>query len=73
MMKTSTQKSAVQNGNVEPGGYKLNQARVYLGGISTPSIHRLIRRGLLRPNRNLRHLIFSRQELDRFLKDGMSE
>jgi hypothetical protein len=53
------------------GGFKLKAAAAYLGGISIPSVHRLVRRGLLRPNRSLRHLIFSREELDRFLREGM--
>jgi hypothetical protein len=52
------------------GALKLKEARQYLGGLSTPTIHRLIKRGLLRPNRALRHLLFSRQELDRFLREG---
>jgi excisionase family DNA binding protein len=55
------------------GALKLKEARAYLGGLSVPTIHRLIRRGLLRPNRAVRHLLFSREELDRFLREGMSE
>jgi hypothetical protein len=55
------------------GGFKLKPAAAYLGGLSVPTMHRLVARGLLRPNRCLRHLIFSREELDRFLKDGMTE
>jgi hypothetical protein len=49
------------------GAFKLKPAAEYLGGLSVPTMHRLIQRGLLRPNRKLRHIIFSRQELDRFL------
>jgi hypothetical protein len=49
------------------GALKLEQARQYLGGISIPSMHRLIKRGLLKPNRKLRHLLFPVAELDRFL------
>ena len=55
------------------GALKLKPAAQYLGGLSIPTIHRLIKRGLLRPNRALRHLLFSREELDRFLREGMSE
>ena len=55
------------------GALKLKEARQYLGGLSTPTIHRLIQRGLLRPNRALRHLIFPVAELDRFLRDSMSK
>ena len=55
------------------GALKLKEARQYLGGLSTPTIHRLMKRGLLRPNRALRHLLFTREELDRFLREGMSK
>jgi excisionase family DNA binding protein len=55
------------------GALKLKPAAQYLGGLSVPTMHRLIRRGLLRPNRMLRHLLFSREELDRFLQEGMSK
>ena len=55
------------------GGLKLKSAAQYLGGLSVPTMHRLVQRGLLRPNRVLRHLLFSREELDRFLREGMSK
>jgi Helix-turn-helix domain len=51
------------------GAFKLKPAARYLGGLSVPTMHRLIDRGLLRPNRALRHLIFSKAELDRFLAE----
>jgi excisionase family DNA binding protein len=54
------------------GALKLREARAYLGNISTPTVHRLIQRGLLRPNRSTRHLLFTRAELDRFLTAGMT-
>ncbi len=54
------------------GALKLQDARQYLGGISIPTVHRLIKRGLIRPNRSTRHLIFPISELDRFLRDGQS-
>jgi Helix-turn-helix domain len=54
------------------GALKLREARQYLGGLSVPTMHRLIKRGLLRPNRSTRHLLFPVSELDRFLRDGMS-
>jgi hypothetical protein len=50
------------------GGLKLKPAAAYLGGLSVPTMHRLIARGLLKPNRCLRHLLFSIEELDRFLR-----
>ena len=53
------------------GALKLKPAAQYLGGLSVPTMHRLIQRGLLKPNRSVRHLLFTRQELDRFLEEGM--
>jgi hypothetical protein len=50
------------------GALKSAQACTDLGGISIPTLHRLIRRGLLRPNRTTRHLLFPVEELDRFLR-----
>lgn len=55
------------------GGLKLRAAAQYLGGLHPSTMRKLVARGLLRPNRQLRHLIFSRIELDRFLKEGMTE
>jgi hypothetical protein len=52
------------------GAFKIRAAGAYLGGLSVPSMHRLVARGLLKPNRALRHLLFSREELDRFLREG---
>jgi excisionase family DNA binding protein len=37
-------------------------------GISQSSVRRLIKRGLLRPNRALRHLLIPASEIDRFLQ-----
>ena len=54
------------------GALKLKPAAQYLGGLSVPTMMRLIQRGLLRPNRSTRHLLFTKIELDRFLNDGMS-
>jgi hypothetical protein len=56
--------------NIPSGALKQREARAYLGGISIPTLHRLIRRGLLRPNRSMRHLLFPIAELDRFLREG---
>ena len=36
--------------------------------LSIPTVRRLIDRGLLRPNRAVRHLRFPREELDRFAR-----
>jgi helix-turn-helix protein len=55
-----------------PAALKMREAREYLGGLSTPTIHRLVKRGLLRPNKSTRHLIFLRSDLEKFLRDGQS-
>jgi Helix-turn-helix domain len=52
---------------------KLPQAAVYLGGLSIPTMHRLVQRGLLTPSRGLRHMLFPVVELNRFLRDHMTE
>jgi excisionase family DNA binding protein len=62
-------KSAPREAKLAPGALKLKPAAEYLGGLSVPTMHRLIKRGLLRPCRSLRHLLFSRAELDRFLRE----
>ena len=49
------------------GALKLKPAANYLGGLSVPTMYRLIKRGLLKPNRATRHLLFKISELDRFL------
>ncbi len=53
---------------VEKKGFKRAEAAIYLG-ITTVSIDRLTKRGLLHPSRALRHPIYSRDDLDRFLKE----
>jgi excisionase family DNA binding protein len=58
-MKTTTQPPQPK------GALKLRDAADYLS-LSVPTIHRLIRRGLLKPNRATRHVLLSRVELDRF-------
>ena len=54
------------------GAYKLEPAAKYLGGLSEPTMHRLIQRGLLVPVRKIRHLLFTRVELDRFLNTDVT-
>ena len=50
------------------GALKLEPAARYLS-LSKPSVYRLVARGLLRPNRATRHLLFSIEELNRFLRE----
>jgi Helix-turn-helix domain len=72
-MKIAKKKRVVENPyktpplQFKPAALKLKQAGEYLGGISTPTMHRLIRRGELVPIRKLRHMLFRIDELDRFL------
>jgi Helix-turn-helix domain len=62
----------VQSRPALTGALKLQEARQYLGGLSIPTMHRLIKRGLIKPNRALRHILFPIRELDRFLAEGQS-
>jgi hypothetical protein len=55
---------------VNHGALKLKDACEYLGGISPSSVRRLIDRGLLKPNRALRHILIPVSELDRFLGEA---
>jgi len=71
-MSKQTKPSAIIGTEGLVGALKSPDARKYLGGISVPTMHRLINRGLLRPNRATRHLLFTVAELDRFLRDGMT-
>jgi len=59
-----TQKSTL----VPVAALKLKDAAIYIG-ISVVSVRRLIRRGLIKPNRALRHILIPVAELDRFLKE----
>jgi excisionase family DNA binding protein len=52
------------------GALKLREAAKYLGGVSQITVRRLIERGLIKPNRSLRHLLIPVSELDRFLAGG---
>ena len=55
---------------VTPAALKLKDACAYLGGISPATLRRVISRGLIKPNRVLRHILIPISELDRFLKSG---
>jgi excisionase family DNA binding protein len=49
------------------GALKIKDAAQYLGGVSTITVRRLIKRGLIKPNRALRHVLIPIAELDRFV------
>jgi hypothetical protein len=46
---------------------KIKDATLYLGRVSVTTVRRLIKRGLIRPNRALRHVLIPVSELERFL------
>lgn len=54
------------------GALKIKDAAKYLGGISHITVRRLIKRGILKPNRALRHILIPIPELDRFLAGGQN-
>jgi hypothetical protein len=58
--------SAETKTHVEKKGYKRAEAATYLG-VAKITIDRLTKRGLLHPSRALRHPIYSKDDLDRFL------
>ena len=53
---------------VSPGALKVRGAAEYLS-VSPITVYRLIARGLITPNRALRHIIIPIAELNRFLKN----
>jgi len=54
------------SGMRDRGALKLKGAARYLS-VSQVTLRRLVERGLIKPNRSLRHLLFPISELDRFL------
>lgn len=67
MSTRSANSSARQKGTgIERLAYSISETAAALG-VSPISVRRLIDRGLLRPNRALRHLLIPAGELDRFL------
>lgn len=54
--------------HIEKQGYKRAEAAIYLG-VAKITIDRLTKRGLLHPSRALRHPIYSKDDLDRFLRE----
>jgi len=54
---------------IQPGGFKMRAACKYVGGISEITMRRLIAAKKIKPNRKLRHLLFAKSELDRWLNE----
>jgi predicted urease superfamily metal-dependent hydrolase len=55
------------------GAMKMRDACAYLGGIHPATLRRLVERGLIRPNKVFRHLLFPVDELNRVIEEGMVE
>jgi excisionase family DNA binding protein len=63
---STTQTVPEQSTEIRPRAFSIAQAATILG-VSCVSVRRLIGRGLLRPNRTLRHLRITEAEINRFL------
>jgi excisionase family DNA binding protein len=55
--------------SIPVGALKIREAARYLS-VSIITVRRLITRGLIKPNRSLRHILIPIAELDRFLGEG---
>jgi excisionase family DNA binding protein len=63
-------KEHMNTNQAQKGALKIKDAAVYLGGVNHQTVRRLIKRGLIKPNRALRHVLIPVSELDRFLNGG---
>jgi hypothetical protein len=68
MKRTKRKPVLAQRVDLPAAALKMKPAARYLGGLSIPTMHRLIKRGELVPVRRTRVLLFPITELDRFLK-----
>jgi len=67
-MKRKNRPYAAEQPDEPPAGaLKLKPAAKYLGGLSGPTMYRLVKSGQLKPVRATRTLLFPIAELDRFL------
>jgi predicted urease superfamily metal-dependent hydrolase len=73
--KRAKQKTPKQSNSTPAivGAMKMRDACAYLGGIHPATLRRLVDRGLIRPNKMFRHLLFAVDELNRVIKEGMIE
>jgi excisionase family DNA binding protein len=53
--------------NTQPAAFMMADALAYLGGIHEQTIYRLVKDGKLKRVTGLRHYMFTKTELDRFL------
>jgi hypothetical protein len=70
MVAALDQNKACESSPPERGAFNTNEAATFLG-ISTVSLWRLEKRGLIKPIKLLRHNIWPRAELGRFLKGSV--
>ncbi len=61
--------STPQTNSFSRKAYKLSEAADLLG-VSQVTVRRMIKRGLLKPCRALRHVLISAEELNRFLTNS---
>jgi hypothetical protein len=66
--RTDDSTDAILKTDIEKKGFKRAEAAIYLG-VAKITIDRLTKRGLLHPSRALRHPIYSKDDLDRFLRE----
>jgi hypothetical protein len=59
--------------DMPPAALKYPEACRFLGGIHQATLRRMVERGLIRPNKMLRHVLFPVSELQRVLNEGMVE
>ena len=66
-MKEFNSENGATNSNLPRLAFTMKETSMMLG-LSYISIHRLIKRGLLKSSTALRHKLISKQEIERFLK-----
>lgn len=70
-LKTSKDGGVFARCHIEPQLLRIPEVAA-LTNLSPRTIHRLVQRGLLKPNRATRHLLFSRSEVNRFVEGCQS-
>jgi helix-turn-helix protein len=74
MKKSAAAPNGAKQKSAQPptgGAIKLRDAASYIS-VSIPTMHRLVKSGLIKPCRSIRHQLFAISELDRFIYDGMT-
>lgn len=71
-MRATKEKTSTQPRLSDRGAFKLKEACAYLGGLAPVTVRRLMQRGLIKRVPAVRHLLFSKVELDRFLNRDLA-